>query len=155
MEISFLAPKIGFGDFQVCWILTAVFRLSLVAASEGNSLQLRYVGLFLWWTLVAGHELQRMQASVVEAYWLQSRDSGVMAYGLSCSTACEIFLDQASNLCPLHCQVDSYPLDYQGSPESHILSLPQENKISIGKGAAKLNIVMKPTFSILLLMIFI
>ena len=57
MEISFLAPKIGFGDFQVCWIFTAVCRLSLVAASEGNSLQLRYVGLFLWWTLVAGHEL--------------------------------------------------------------------------------------------------
>ena len=57
MEISLLAPKIGFGDFQVLWILTAVCRLSLVAASEVNSLQLWCVGLFLWWTLVAGYEL--------------------------------------------------------------------------------------------------
>ena len=128
MEISFLAPKIGFGDFQVRWILPAVCSLPLVIASEGNSLQLRCVGLLLRWILVADHELQSMQASVVEAHWLQSRDSRVMANGISCSTVCGIFLDQTSNLCPLTCQVDSYPLDYQGSPESHILSLPQENK---------------------------
>ena len=37
MEISFLAPKIGFGDFQVRWILPAVCSLPLVIASEGNS----------------------------------------------------------------------------------------------------------------------
>ena len=30
--------------------------------------------------------------------------------------ACGIFLDQGSNLCLLHWQVDSLPLSYQGSP---------------------------------------
>ena len=30
--------------------------------------------------------------------------------------ACGILLDQGSNLCPLHWQVDSLPLNHQGSP---------------------------------------
>ena len=38
-----------------------------------------------------------------------------MAHGLSCSAACEIFLEEGSNLCPLHWQLDSYPLDHQGN----------------------------------------
>ena len=32
-----------------------------------------------------------------------------MAHGLSCSPASGIFLDQGSNLCPLHYMVDSSP----------------------------------------------
>ena len=39
-----------------------------------------------------------------------------MAQGLSCSSACGIFWDQGSNLCPLHRQADSYSLHQQGSP---------------------------------------
>ena len=39
-----------------------------------------------------------------------------MAYELSCSVACEIFPDQGSNPCLLHWQVDSLPLNHQGSP---------------------------------------
>ena len=39
-----------------------------------------------------------------------------MAHGLSCFVACGIFSDQGSNLCPLHWQVDSQPLQHQGSP---------------------------------------
>ena len=39
-----------------------------------------------------------------------------MAHGLSCSAACEIFLEEGSNPCPLHWQLDSYPLDHQGNP---------------------------------------
>ena len=35
---------------------------------------------------------------------------------LSCSAACGILLEKGLNLCPLHGQVDSPPLDYQGSP---------------------------------------
>ena len=31
-------------------------------------------------------------------------------------TGCGIYPDQGSNLCPLHWQMDSYPLLYQGSP---------------------------------------
>ena len=40
-------------------------------------------------------------------------DSVVGARGLSCPAACGILLDQRSNPCPLHWQVDSYPLDHQ------------------------------------------
>ena len=39
---------------------------------------------------------------------LQSAVSVVVAHGLSCSVACGIFLDQGSNLCPLHWQADSF-----------------------------------------------
>ena len=38
----------------------------------------------------------------------------VMVLGLSCSKARRSFLDKASNLCPLHWQMDSYSLDHQG-----------------------------------------
>ena len=38
---------------------------------------------------------------------LGMRASVVVAHRLICSTACRIFLDQGSNLCPLHWQVDS------------------------------------------------
>ena len=41
--------------------------------------------------------------------------SVVVARGLSRSAACGIFPDQRSNLCPLHWQVDSKPLDHQGN----------------------------------------
>ena len=40
-----------------------------------------------------------------------------VALGLSCFTACWIFQDQESNLCPLHWSVDSQALDHQGSPK--------------------------------------
>ena len=44
--------------------------------------------------------------------------SVVVVHGLSCSVACGIFLDQGSNLCPLHWQAGYYPLDHQGSPKA-------------------------------------
>ena len=37
----------------------------------------------------------------------------VVEQGLSCSAACEIFLDQGLNPCPLHWQVDFHPLYHQ------------------------------------------
>ena len=49
---------------------------------------------------VAEHELQGARALVV------------VTHGLSCSTARGIFLDQGSNLHPLHWQADSQPLDH-------------------------------------------
>ena len=36
---------------------------------------------------------------------------------LSCPEAGEIFPDYGLNLCPLHRETDSQPLDHQGSPE--------------------------------------
>ena len=55
-------------------------------------------------------------SSVVVACRLQSMGLLVVVPGLSCSTACGIFLDQGLNPCPLHWQVDFYPLHHQGSP---------------------------------------
>ena len=43
--------------------------------------------------------------------------SVVVAHGLSCSSACGICLNQGSNLCPLHWQVEAYPLYHQGSTD--------------------------------------
>ena len=42
-------------------------------------------------------------------------DSVVTVVGLSFPASCGIFLDQGLNPCPLTWQVDSYPLDHQGS----------------------------------------
>ena len=53
---------------------------------------------------------------VVEAPGLQSAGSIVAVHRLSCSEACGVCLDQGSDLCPLHWQVDSLPLDHQGRP---------------------------------------
>ena len=48
------------------------------------------------------------EAFLVAKHRLQARvGSVVVAHGLSCSTACGIFLEQELNLCPLHWQVDS------------------------------------------------
>ena len=79
-------------------------RLSLAAVSGGSS-------------LVAMCGLLVAAASLVVEHKLKSVGSAVVARGLSCFVARGIFLDQGSNLCPLHWQVDSYPLDHQGSPE--------------------------------------
>ena len=57
-------------------------------------------------------------ASVVVAHGLQSTGSVVVAHRLSCSTVCGIFLDQGSNPCLLHGQMDSYPPYHQGSPRA-------------------------------------
>ena len=61
----------------------------LVAVSGGYS-SLWCAGFSLRWLLL-----------------LRSAGSVVVAHGLSCSAACEIFLDQGSNPCPLHWQADS------------------------------------------------
>ena len=42
--------------------------------------------------------------------------SVIMGHRLSCSEAGGILPDQGWNPCPLHWQVDSYPLYHQGSP---------------------------------------
>ena len=79
-------------------------RLSLVAASRG-------------YFLVAVHRLLTAVASLV-APGLESTGSVVLALGLSCSMACSIASpDQGLNLCPLHWQADSLPLDHEGNPQ--------------------------------------
>ena len=49
--------------------------------------------------------------------------------------ACGIFRDQGLNLCPLHWQVDSYPLHHQGSPSpSFLLGLLESGSVGPGDG---------------------
>ena len=45
--------------------------------------------------------------SPVAEHGFQSLSSRVVVCGLSCPTACGVFLDQGSNPCPLHWQMDS------------------------------------------------
>ena len=57
-------------------------------------------------SLVAEHELlghSGFSSHGTRAQEFQLTDG----HRLSCSAACEIFLDQGLNLCPLHCGVDS------------------------------------------------
>ena len=61
--------------------------------------------------------------------------SAVVVLRRSCPTACGIFPDQGSNPCPLPWQVDSYPLDHQGSsthPFLFLLFPPVNPKIISG-----------------------
>ena len=57
------------------------------------------------------------QASVLVPCRLWSTGLVAVAHRLSCSVACEIFLDQGLNPCLLHWQVDSQPPDHQGNPQ--------------------------------------
>ena len=90
----------------------------------GAALQLRGAGFSLWWLLLLpgtgsrACKLQQLQHmdSVVAVSRPQSTDLVVVVQGLSCSAACGILLDQGSNPCLLHWQVDSLPLSHQGSP---------------------------------------
>ena len=95
--------------FWLRWVFVAARGLSLVAVSGGYSL-LRCVG-FLWWLLLLWALGAR--ASVVVVHRLSSCGARP-----SCSVACEIFLDQGLNPCPLHWQAVSQPLHHQGSPQS-------------------------------------
>ena len=73
----------------------AVHRLSLVAARGGYS-------------LVVERELPTVAASLVAERGLWGAwASVVVARGCGCPAACEILLDQGSDLCLLHWQVDS------------------------------------------------
>ena len=54
--------------------------------------------------------------------------SGVAACRLSCSATCGIILDQGSNPCLLHSQVDSLPLSHQGSPQNNVWQLVRQMK---------------------------
>ena len=89
--------------FWLLWFFVAVHGLSLIVANAGCSL-LWGMGFSLGWLLLLWSTGSRCAGSVV------------VVHGLSCSVACGIFPGQGSNPCPLHWQVDSYPLHHQGSP---------------------------------------
>ena len=68
-------------------------------------------GLLIAVTSLAGElelrELLHMGSVVVVCGLWDTQAPVVVVLGLSCSKACEISLDQGSNPCPLHWQVDS------------------------------------------------
>ena len=100
--------------FWLRWIFVAAHGLSLVVVSRGYS-SLWCMSFSLRWLLLlkstgsrhAGFSSCGLRASVVVARGLWSSGSEVVAQGLSCSMACEIFPDQGSKPCPLHWQADS------------------------------------------------
>ena len=102
----------------------AVCGLSLVVAR----------GLLIAVASPMEHGLWGVWASVFVAPRLQSADSVVVAYGLSCSAICGIFLDKGSNPCPLHWQGDSYPMCHQGSLCFCFFLLAWKNGKMIEKG---------------------
>ena len=90
--------------FKIYLFLAALglcgYMQSFSSCSSGGHSLLRCMGFSMWWLFL-----------------LQHKGSVVVVHRLSCSMACGIFLDQGSNPCPLHFQIDSYPLDQQGSPK--------------------------------------
>ena len=71
------------------------------------------------WAFSSCSEQELLPSCVHELLLLQStgvRASVVVVHRTSCLEPCGIFPDQGSNLCPLHWQADSQPLDHQGSP---------------------------------------
>ena len=97
---------------SIVWIHTALFFNALLSSPPSpffgcsGSLLLHEAFLFF-----------RPEVSGVWA-------SAVVVLRLSCPTACAIFPDQGSNPCPLPWQVDSYPLDHQGSSSHPFSFLP-------------------------------
>ena len=63
-----------------------------------------------------------MQASVVVIHRPQNTGSVAVPHRFSYSEACGISLDQISNPCPLHWQVNSLPLGHQGSLARYIFN---------------------------------
>ena len=75
-------------------------------------------------SLVIEHGLWSTWTSVA-VVGLSSFASRALGHGLSCSTACGIFLDQGSDLCPLHWQADS--LTTGPGMSLHIFLISREN----------------------------
>ena len=138
---SFLFKKKLFNSFLFLAVLSLCCRagFSLVAV-QGFSLR----GLLLLQSTGSRvHRLQQLRhmGSVVAASRLQS--TGSIVHGLSCSKTCGLFLDQGSNPCLLHQQVDSLPLSHQGSPQSSSFSFSDPPSTSY------LNIEMTYAWSLL------
>ena len=62
-------------------------------------------------------------ASLVAEHGLWSFDWVVGVHRLICPVSCGIFTDQGLDPCALRWQMDSYPLDHQGSPRNDLVLL--------------------------------
>ena len=115
------------------WVRLFFFKKLFIFGCGVSSLLLRLFSSFSKWeplsscsvraSLAVEHKLSGKRTAVVAERGLSScssrlysTSSVVVLYGLSYSMVCGIFLDQISNLCLLHWQVDFLPLSHQGSP---------------------------------------
>ena len=108
--------------FWLCWVFVALHRLF---SSCGE-----------WGLLFGGDRL--LIAVGFSCCWVKAPgewDSVVEAHRLSCSAAYRIFPDQGLNPCPLHWQVDSYPLSHQGSPVSGLMSIYNPQWVMLKKSS--------------------
>ena len=78
-------------------------------------------GFSLWWLLL----MQSTGSRPWGLRYMWHMGSVVLAPGLSCWTACGIFLDQGLNSCLLYWQVDSLPRSNQEMPQSLILKMAE------------------------------
>ena len=122
-------PKENFLQIILCiYLFLAVLGFqsctgfSLVAMSRGCSLAVGQ-GLLTVGASPVEHALSAMWISVAPR--LSSTDPVIVAHGLRCSTACEIFPDQGSNLCLLHWQPDSLAWSHRGAPRRTLNGFPE------------------------------
>ena len=103
-QVSFFKNLIKLIYFWLCWIFVAT---GLYLGAAHRSVWTSHCGGFSCGAQALGH------MGLI-----------VAAYSFSHPMACGTFPNQGSNLCPLHWQVDSQPLNHQGSPNQVILKLP-------------------------------
>ena len=96
------------------WVFVAALGLSLVVASGDCS-----------------PEVGELLIAVDSLVALGRAGSEAVTHGLRCSAVCGILPDQRSNPCLLHWQVDSLPLEHQGSPISSILLLKTPGPLKV------------------------
>ena len=101
--------KFYFIYFWLYWVFVAALGLSLVMAS-GDCSSLHWAGFSCQWFLLLQNSRCRHLGSIA------------VAHRLNCSSAWGIFLDQGSNLCPLHWQADSYSLYHERSAHTQFWS---------------------------------
>ena len=116
------------------WVFIAT-QAFLVVVSGAYSSVVAHRFLSAVTSLVAEHSLSGTWASVVVCGFnncgpgLYSTGSVVVVYGLCCSAACGISLDQGSHLCLLHWQGDSLPVHHQGSPQTLPFEPPSPGRL--------------------------
>jgi len=119
-------------------VVLGLHRCAWVFASCGRQ---ELLFIVLYGLLIAVASLLAVgTSSVVAAPRLSSCGSRALELGpslvvvtqrFSCSTVCGIFLDQGSNLCPLHWLADSHPLCHQGSSKGHYCFFLKEKHICL------------------------
>ena len=88
------------------WVFVAVQGLSLVEASRSYSL-VSCADFSLWWFLLLHSMGSRARGLSSCGSQILEHSSIVVAHGLSCPTACGIFLEQCLSPRLVHWQVDS------------------------------------------------